>query len=91
MLLLDGKIESWKVANYPKSTSGEFKAFWKCDRLGDYNAKTNCWTVSNPQENHEVFQKLAPEWFAQWKHADDYSGFRAYNEINKIEGEMIKR
>lgn len=78
VLLLDGKIESWKVVDYPKREPVEFKAIWKRERLNDYTAEYTSWIANNLTENHEVFQKLAPEWFKQWSHADDYVGFPAY-------------
>ncbi|XEC97028.1 hypothetical protein AB6A23_11085 [Paenibacillus tarimensis] len=80
VLLLDGKIESWKVVNYPKEAPSDFKAYWKLDRLKDYTAETKSWTVNNLEEHNDVFQRLAPEWFTQWRHADDYRGWHAYGE-----------
>ncbi|MFC4305773.1 ASCH domain-containing protein [Cohnella boryungensis] len=78
VLLLDGKIENWKVVDYPKKTPGIFSGFWKRDRLKDYTVQTQKWTVNNFLESQDAFNKHAPAWFRQWPHADDYIGFPAY-------------
>lgn len=80
VLLLDGKIENWKVGDMPRATPGEFSGVWKNDRLKDYTAQTKTWTVNNAFEHDDVFSKHAPEWFRQWKHADDYCWNPAYSK-----------
>lgn len=80
VLLLDGKIETWKVGQHPRETPGVFSAFWKIDRLKDYTAQTQKWTVNNSQEHNDVFAVHAPAWFRQWPHSEDYVGFRAYDQ-----------
>lgn len=65
VLLLDGKIENWKVVNYPKKTPGAFSGFWKPARMKDYTVQNHKWTVNNSLEHEEVFSKHAPEWFRQ--------------------------
>lgn len=93
VLLLDNKIECWKVGN-TKAEDGywPFKAYWKKDRfkivqdehgcaffdMGDYKIETKTWVVNNDQEHSDVFYIHAPEWFKQWEHADDYKLGRAY-------------
>lgn len=83
VLLLDGKIESWKVVNYPKRSPGEFQAIWKRGRLNDYTTENMKWVVSNNKEHNDVFSVHAPEWFRQWPHAEDYVGFPAYKVTMK--------
>jgi hypothetical protein len=92
VLLLDNKIECWKVGN-TKADEGywPFRAHWKIDRmrlkpvdgydvwnLGDYEIQTKTWIVNNDKEHDDVFNIHAPEWFKQWEHADDYKWARAY-------------
>jgi hypothetical protein len=78
VLLLDGKIESWKVVNYPKKHPFDFKADWKRDRLNDYTCQWTEFVANDAEEHNRIFQELAPAWFKQWPHADDYWGFEAY-------------
>ena len=80
VLLLDGKIENWKVGGYRKEIPGEWKAYWKLDRLADYSAFSKAFEVNTPEEHEKVFNELAPEWFKQWPHADDYRLGKAYEE-----------
>ncbi|GAA4879488.1 hypothetical protein GCM10023310_69570 [Paenibacillus vulneris] len=92
VLLLDNKIECWKVGD-TKADEGywPFKSRWKVDRmktinmgsydvmgLGDYKVETKTWTVNNRQEHNDVFTLHSKEWFKQWEHADDYKLGRAY-------------
>jgi hypothetical protein len=78
VLLLDNKIENWKVVNYPKKTPEEFKGYWKMDRLNDYTCQWKRFVVNNSKEHNEVFIKLAPEWFKKWELAGDYRGYSPY-------------
>lgn len=78
VLLLDNKIESWKVVNYPKKHPGDFKAYWKWDRLNDYVCKFKEFVCHNEEEHQLAFTKWASEYFSQWELADDYCGGRPY-------------
>ena len=78
VLLLDGKIEGWKVGNPPKTEPLDFKAYWKRDRLADYRAEFIGFTVNNDKEHDDAFRKLSPEWFKQWELADDLHGSPPY-------------
>jgi hypothetical protein len=78
VLLLDNKIECWKVGNTKAEEYWPFKAYWKLDRLNDYEVKSHTWVVNNDEEHNEVFRTLSKEWFRQWEHADDYKLQRAY-------------
>jgi len=78
VLLLDGKIEGWKTGYPPKKEPGEFRAYWKRDRLSDYTVEYTCFEVNNNQEHNEAFRKLAREWFRQWELADDLRGSAPY-------------
>lgn len=80
VLLLDGKIEGWKTGNPPKKEPGEFKAYWKRDRLNDYTAEYVGFEVNNDKEHNDAFEKLAPEWFRQWELAEDLHGAPPYSD-----------
>ena len=80
-ILKNNKIKIWKVGD------GKLSEKYLIDSLikehPEYSYQEKTWTVNNDSEHGEVFGKLAPEWFSQWEHADDYRGFRAYNDINE--------
>jgi hypothetical protein len=78
VLLLDNKIENWKVGGHPKRDPGEFSGFWKRDRLSDYSSEYTEFIVNNEDEHRKAFEELAPEWFKQWEHANDYRLAKAY-------------
>ncbi|MBE7896096.1 hypothetical protein G7L40_20650 [Paenibacillus polymyxa] len=92
VLLLDGKIENWKVGNMKADSKHyPFSSYWKVNRmklvtegdhqfyeLGDYEVKSFTWTVNNYKEHNDVFNYHASEWFKQWEHADDYRLGKAY-------------
>lgn len=79
VLLLDGRIEEWKIGNPPKTEPLDFKAYWKRDRLADYRAEFTEFVVNNDQEHDDAFRKLAPEWFRQWELAEDFHGSPPYD------------
>ncbi len=81
VLLLDGKIEEWKTGYPPKKEPGDFKAYWKRDRLNDYTVEYTCFEVNNDKEHDEAFRKLAPEWFRRWELAEDLHGTAPYSEM----------
>jgi len=76
-LLLDGKIEMWKIANYCKRTY-EFSGFWKRDRIEDYTSEWKEFVCNNSEEHQKAFEEWAPEWFKQWPIADDFIGGKPY-------------
>lgn len=71
-LLLDGKIENWKVVDYPWIDIYGIKNYWKRDRMKDYTIVSQEWEVNNDKEHNDVFTMHAPKWFKQWELADDY-------------------
>ena len=83
VLLLDNKIEAWKICQDQKRSPYDFKAYWKQDRINDYTVDTfvfaeeetyieDGWTF-----NSYVYDVLAPEWINQWEYASDYKGSKA--------------
>lgn len=80
VLLLDNKIENWKVCFNPKYSIMEWtlKDWVKFNRLDEYDTDVKEFEVLNDKQHAEVFEELAPEWFKQWKHADDYYLYKAY-------------
>ena len=56
----------------------EFKGCWKMGRLQDYKMQKVCWVCNNAEECVKVFEELAPKWFRNWKHADDFILQKAY-------------
>lgn len=80
-LLLDGKIEGWKTGNPPKKEPGEFRAYWKRDRMNDYTVEYVGFEVNNDREHDDAFRKLAPEWFRQWPLAEDLHGSPPYSDV----------
>lgn len=83
VLLLDNKIESWKICQDQKQSPYEFKAYWKQDRIQDYTMETFVFNVEETciKEgwifNWYVYSVLAPKWVNQWEYADDYKGSKA--------------
>ena len=77
-ILLDNKIENWKVTSVNRNSVYDFTGIWKVERLKDYKLQKVCWVCNTVDEWNEVFNKLAPKWFKTWKYADDYKLMRAY-------------
>lgn len=83
VLLLDNKIESWKICQSKKHSPYDFKAFWKMERIKDYTMETVIFEKekTNVEEgwdfNTYVYEVLAPQWINQWEYADDYKGGEA--------------
>lgn len=75
-ILLDNKIETWKITRSDMNSVYEFKGLWKMDRISEYKLEKTHWICENTDE---VFNKLAPDWFRKWEHATDYSLCRAYD------------
>jgi hypothetical protein len=78
VLLLDNRIENWKVGNYQWHNPGECKCYWKFKRLKDYKVQSIGFWCKNDEEHNRVFTELAPKWLKQFKHAKDYRLSRAY-------------
>ena len=77
-ILLDNKIENWKISCDNRHNVYEFKGYWKKDRLKDYKLEKVCWICRNIEEYEKAFDILAPRFFKTWKHADDYRLMKAY-------------
>ena len=77
-ILLDNKIENWKVTSANRNSIYNFGGIWKVKRLNDYKLQKVCWVCNTVDERNKVFNELAPKWFKTWKHADDYKLMRAY-------------
>lgn len=77
-ILLDNKIENWKVTSVNRNNIYDFSGFWKLERLKDYKLQKVCWICNTDDEYNKVFNELASKWFKTWKHADDYKLMRAY-------------
>ena len=77
-ILLDNKIENWAVRTINRRYIWEFKGCWKKGRLQDYKMQKVCWVCNNEEECAKVFEELAPKWFRNWKHADDFILQKAY-------------
>lgn len=79
VLLLDNKIENFKICQDKKSGVYDWKAYWKQDRLNDYTMETKVFEnddiINDPEGklfNRKVYSYLAPQWINQWDYADDY-------------------
>lgn len=95
VLLLDSKIEAWKICQSQKNSPYDFKAYWKRDRMNDYTMDTfvfveeettvdDGWTF-----NSYVYEVLAPEWINKWEYADDYKGSKAtVRTMDEVKEEM---
>ena len=83
VLLLDNKIESWKICQSKKNSPYDFKAFWKRERVKDYTIETVIFEEEKTELengwdfNSYVYEVLAPQWINQWEYADDYRGGKA--------------
>jgi hypothetical protein len=79
VLLLDNKIENWKICQDMKYGVYDWKAYWKSNRMNDYTMETEVFyndDIENDPEgklfNRKVYAALAPQWINQWEYADDY-------------------
>lgn len=83
VLLLDGKIENWKICQDRKNSPLDFKAYWKPDRIKDYTMETMVfkesevdipkdWSSQEYAFNWYVYKVLAPRWINRWNYSDDY-------------------
>lgn len=82
VLLLDGKIEAWRVDKTKIDAIVHLDPeHWKEGRDNDYEIKSKKWTVENAEGHNYVFNTLAPAWFANWKLADDYQLASPWDKI----------
>ena len=83
VLLLDNKIEAWKICQSKKHSTYDFKAYWKTNRVDDYTMDTFCFLEEETviedgwNFNSYVYEVLAPEWINEWEYAADYKGLKA--------------
>ena len=77
-ILLDNKLENWKVTCHNRHSVYEFTGYWKRDRLKYYKLEKICWICKNVNELNKAFDIMAPRFFRTWKHSDDYMLIRAY-------------
>lgn len=91
VLLLDEKIEAWKICQSAKSNPMEFKAFWKMQRLRDYTMDTKVFKAEETEIpegwtfNSYVYEVLAPRWINKYPYADDLKGVKAEEmSLNEI-------
>ena len=80
VLLLDNKIEGWKVGNRRWESPVEAKALWKMDRLKDYQVQSMGWDVYSIEAHNEVFSVHSKNFFKQWEIADDFRLTPPYEE-----------
>lgn len=78
VLLLDGKIENWKICQDKKRDIYDWKAYWKRDRLNDYTMETRVFKeeeIAIPSGwtfNQYIYGVLGKRWINSWSYADDY-------------------
>jgi hypothetical protein len=79
VLLLDNKIENWKICQDKKHEIYDWKAYWKRERMNDYTMETRIFenddVINDPEGtmfNRRVYAYEAPLWINRWKYADDY-------------------
>lgn len=83
VLLLDGRIEGWRICQDKNHHPFEFKAYWKSDRLEDYCMETRIFKEEEVEIgkgctfNSNVYNVLGPKWINQWDYADSYRGSHA--------------
>ncbi len=86
VLLLDGKIENWKICQDMKRDVHDWKAYWKMNRLNDYTMETRIFKeeeIDIPNGwnfNQYVYGVLASRWINSWSYADDYKLCRCEEE-----------
>ena len=95
VLLLDGKIESWKICQSKKNHPYDFKAYWKQDRVNDYTMETKTFRKEEiivPDGwnfNSYVYNVLGVRFINQYEYADDYKLAKAIEKtLGEVEEEM---
>jgi hypothetical protein len=78
VLLLDNRIENWKISDRKWKDPMAISGYWKLDRLKDYKVQSIGFLCNNLEESEKVFNSLGMKWLKQWKHAKDYWMHRAY-------------
>ena len=96
VLLLDNKIESWKICQDKKYSPYDFKAYWKNDRIEDYTMETYIFNKNKVNIaigwdfNSYVYNVLAPRWINQWEYTEDYHGSKAKESSLDEHEEFLK-
>lgn len=96
VLLLDNKIEAWKICQDRKSSPYDFKAYWKQDRIDNYTMETYIFykckvaVAIGWDFNSYVYNVLAPRWINQWEYAEDYRGSKAKESSLDEHNDFIK-
>jgi len=78
VIIKNNKIKVWKVGD--RKLSEKYLVDDLIEQHPEYGYHEKKWLVNDSNEHQDVFEKLAPEWFLQWPHADDYVGFPAYSD-----------
>lgn len=97
VLLLDNKIETWKICQDKKRSPYDFKAYWKQDRTKDYTMETYTFYKDKVAVavgwdfNQYVYNVLAPRWINQWEYADDYHGSKARESSLDEQKEFLEK
>lgn len=100
VLLLDNKIEGWKICQSMKQSPYDFKAYWKLDRIKDYTMDTNVFNENDVDVpdgwnfNSYVYNVLGVRFINQYEYADDYRGCKAVestvDEVIKANEDLMK-
>ena len=89
VLLLDGKIENWKICQDKKDSPYDFKAYWKRDRLNDYTMETKIFRKDETivpdgwNFNSYIYNVLGIRFINQYEYADDYKLSKAVEKTLK--------
>lgn len=83
-LLSDGKILFWWTGDECRSIYDFYKDFYYAGLPGDYEERHKMELVKKSfrqethEENHQIFNVLAPEFYRQYKISEDSKGKRPY-------------
>lgn len=96
VLLLDNKIESWKICQSEKRSPLDFKAYWKRDRINDYTMDTKVFKEDEVEVpdgwnfNSYVYNVLGVRFVNQYEYADDYRCSKAKESTLEEHDEFLK-
>lgn len=96
VLLLDNKIEEWKICQDKKDSPLEFKAYWKRDKIDDYTMDTKVFNeceVEVPKGwtfNSYVYNVLGIRFINQYEYVEDYRGSKAKETSLEEQAEFLK-
>lgn len=76
VILKNDEIKTWKVGE--RKLSGSYKIDDLTTQHPEYSYQEKTWVVKNSDEHNAIFDTHARDFFKQWKHADDLTGFHAY-------------